>query len=91
MVNDEIMLTTYDNPFNPFENFEAWWKEDLRLGHDCCGTLAKVAGWNDVVSDAVNEVEVLRAIDEVVATEPTINRKQVTNVCLSFGGPTLRG
>ncbi len=75
MNNEEIMLTTYDNPFNPFENFEAWWKEDLRLGHDCCGILAKTAFLNDVASDTVNDEEVKRAIDEIVTAEPMIYRK----------------
>lgn len=75
MENDEVMLTTYDNPFNPFENFDAWWKEDLRLGHDCCGTLAQVASLNEVASDSINDEEVLRAIDEIVSSEPLIYRK----------------
>ena len=73
-MNDE-MLTTYDNVFNPFENFEAWWKEDLRLGHDCCGMLAKVASLNEVGSDSVNDAEVSRAMDEIIASEPTIYKK----------------
>ena len=75
MENEEIMLTTYDNPFNPFENFDAWWKEDIRLGHDCCGTLAKVASLNTIASDSVNDEEVSRAINEIVEAEPLIYRK----------------
>ena len=39
----DSMLTTFDNRFNPFTDFIRWWKEDLRLGHDCCGTLAREA------------------------------------------------
>lgn len=79
MKKDENMLTTYDNPFDPFENFEIWWKEDLRLGHNCCGILAKVATLNDVASDAVNDAEVSRAIDEIVAAEPLIYKKVKRN------------
>ena len=36
----DSMLTTFDNPFNPFTEFDRWWKEDLLLGHNCCGLLA---------------------------------------------------
>lgn len=72
---DNVMLTTYDNPFDPFEEFDAWWKEDLRLGHDCCGTLAREAVINDVASDSVNDAEVLRAIDSIVQAEPLIYKK----------------
>lgn len=75
MENEEVMLTTYDNPFNPFDEFDAWWKEDLRLGHDCCGTLASIVILNDVASDTMNEEEVSRAIDDLIALEPTIYKK----------------
>ena len=72
---DDVMLTTYDNPFDPFEDFDRWWKEDLLLGHDCCGLLAKTAMVRKVASDEDNDREVLRAIDEIVKFEPTIYKK----------------
>lgn len=74
-MNENVMLTTYDNPFNPFTQFDAWWKEDLRLGHDCCGTLAKESLTNDVDSDSLNERVILETIDRLVAEEPLIFRK----------------
>lgn len=58
----DFMLTTYDNPFSPFTDFDAWWKMDLILGHDCCGTLARESNVSDVASDELNE----QAIDEAM-------------------------
>ena len=72
---NEYMLTTYDNPFNPFEDFIIWWKEDLRLGHDCCGLLASVANISDIASQSVNDEDIERAIDEIVKKEPMIYKK----------------
>lgn len=70
----DYMLSTYDNPFNPFEDFETWWKQDLALGHDCCGTLAREANISSIYSDKRNDEETVRAIKEIVKREPAIYR-----------------
>ncbi len=75
MEAEDVMLTTYDNPFDPFEDFEQWWKQDLLLGHNCCGRIAEVAMTRKVASDEDNDLEVLRAIDEIVNFEPMIYKK----------------
>lgn len=69
---EDAMLTTFDNTFNPFTEFERWWKEDLRLGHDCCGSLARNALTSEIFSDEVNEKIVIDAMNDIVANEPTI-------------------
>ena len=71
----DYMLTTYDNRFNPFTDFVAWWKEDLRLGHDCCGLLARTANTSPFFSDEVNEADIDAAMDYIVACEPMTYRK----------------
>lgn len=68
----DSMLTTFDNPFNPFTEFSRWWKEDLLLGHDCCGTLARESNVSDVSSDEINEKEIVEAMNRIVEKEPTI-------------------
>lgn len=75
MDDKDYMLTTYDNPFNPFTEFERWWKEDLLLGHDCCGLLARTANSVDIASDEVNDEDLLAAIDYIVSNEPMIYKK----------------
>lgn len=69
------MLTTYDNPYNPFLNFEAWLKEDLRLGHDCCGVLARESATSNILGDDVNDRDIEEAMDRIVEREPIIYRK----------------
>lgn len=75
----EFMLTTFDNPFNPFEEFEAWWKQDLLLGHDCCGVLAKEAATSNYWSDEKNEEEIERAANYLVQQNPTLFKKVYRN------------
>lgn len=72
---EEFMLTTFDNPFNPFDDFIAWYKFDMLLGHDCCGTLAREAATSEVFSDAVNEKYIREAADRICTEEPMIYRK----------------
>lgn len=74
-MENDVMLSTYDNPFNPFKDFDAWWKEDLRLGHDCCGMIARLVTVGFHVTDVTNDEEILAAINEIVEGEPLIYRK----------------
>lgn len=71
-MENEFMLTTYDNPFNPFTDFIRWWKEDLLLGHDTCGTLARESNVSDIASDEVNEQYIDEAMKRIVMNEPMI-------------------
>lgn len=75
VTDSDVMLTTFDNPFSPFDEFDSWWKEDLRLQHDCCGILGRTALTSSVFSDEVNERIIDEAIDEIIAREPLIYRK----------------
>jgi hypothetical protein len=70
---DDAMLTTFDNPFNPFKEYDQWFKWDF-LGFNCQGTLANEAIYSDVASDSVNELETLLAMKRIVKKYPKIYR-----------------
>lgn len=72
---NDYMLTTYDNPINPFTDFEAWFKMDMILGHNTCGTLANEAQTSHIFSDEVNEKEIDRAMNYIISQEPLIYKK----------------
>lgn len=69
---DEVMLTTVNNPFNPFNDFDSWLNFDYKNGIDCCGTLARVAKTSNALSDELNEVEIEAAMDSLVDSMPTV-------------------
>lgn len=62
----EIMLTTKDNPFDPFTDFANWFQFDTIKGYNSCGLLARISNVSDRLSpiDYVEETE--RAIDEII-------------------------
>lgn len=60
------MLTTIDNPFDPFTEFDAWFQFDEEKGHHTCQFLAKVSRTSSEMSDSDYEKEIDRAIDEIV-------------------------
>ena len=62
----KCMLTTFDNPFDPFEQFDSWFLFDTEKGYNSCAYLARVARTSDQLSDKENETEIERAIDEII-------------------------
>ncbi len=63
------MLTTVDNPFDPFEQFAAWFMFDIQKGYNSCAFLGRIAKTSDQFSQEENEREVERAIDEIVQND----------------------
>lgn len=62
----ECMLTTNDNPFDPFEDFTSWFLFDVEKGYNTCSYLARIANLTDDLSQQEANQEVERAIDEII-------------------------
>lgn len=65
-MDNKCMLTTFDNPFDPFEQFTSWFLFDVEKGYNTCGRLARIAKLSDGLSEKEVEKEVSRAIDEII-------------------------
>ena len=63
----KCMLTTNDNPFDPFDDFDSWYQFDVDKGYNYCAYLARIARTSDQLSDYENDKEVERAIDEIIS------------------------
>ena len=59
-------LSTFDNPFDPYENFPSWFMYDIEKGYDCCGYLARIANLSDEMTQKEIDEELERAIDEIL-------------------------
>ena len=69
MFLEQYALTTIDNPFDPFEQFVSWFLFDMEKGYVTCDYLARVTRTSDLLSDEENQLEIERAIDEVVKND----------------------
>lgn len=63
---NECMLTTVDNPFDPFEQFTSWRLFDLEKGYNCCERLARFVELPDDVSEQEENEIIENAIDEII-------------------------
>lgn len=73
----DVRLTTADNPFNPFTQWDEWLAYDIAKGHFSFALLARVARTSNGLSPSDNEQAVEDAIDEIVAMHPEIEYKKV--------------
>ncbi len=66
MMENEFMLTTVDNPFDPFEDFTSWFLFDVGKGYNSCSYLARIAKISDDMTEQEVSAEIERAIDEII-------------------------
>lgn len=65
------MLTTIDNPYDPFDEFDSWYACDLDLSRkherkDCCSFVDRIARTSEQLTEEENDLEIERAIDEII-------------------------
>lgn len=60
------MLTTVDNPFNPFTQYAEWSNYDEQCGYFTNSFLARVARISDELSEADLDLVYEEAVDEIV-------------------------
>lgn len=65
MPND-CRLTTFDNPYDPFEQFSSWFLFDVEKGYNTCSYLARIAQLSDDMTEKEESEEIERAIDEII-------------------------
>lgn len=63
----EMMLTTIDNPFNPFTQWDEWKRYDEDKKYYTCSYLARIAKTSDDLSEADYNKAIDDAIEEIVS------------------------
>lgn len=71
------MLTTVDNPYDPFTQFDEWYVWDQNAGYCTPGLLARIAFSSDEISDADQLLAIQQAIDEIVTENVSGVHKKV--------------
>lgn len=62
----DSFVTTYDNPFNPFEDFTNWLKFDHMMGYYTDARIARLTGNTDNLSEQDENQEIDRAVDTLL-------------------------
>lgn len=66
----DVMLTTIDNPYNPFTQFDEWFMFDVEKGYNTCSYLARLSPFSEdsTLKEESDDIELV--IDEIVACNP---------------------
>lgn len=68
-------LTTKDNPFDPFDQFDLWFEFDLAHKYNSCALLARIADTSSGSGLVSNEYIKVCAIDEIIDLFPDLYTK----------------
>ena len=71
-------LTTFDNPFDVFEEFEDWFRFDQSSGHFTSELLARVQRTSSDLSDKDQLMSLEQAIDDIIALDAELKYKKVS-------------
>lgn len=66
----KVNITTIDNPFDPFDEFDKWFDFDIEKGYYTCSKLARIANVTDDMSPFEEEEEIERAINRIIEIDP---------------------
>ena len=78
--SNECRLTTIDNPFDPFTQFDDWFLFDTEKGYNSCSRLDRVTKLSDEMSEVEINEEIERAIDEIIKYDFLNIYKKVTKI-----------
>lgn len=69
-------ITTVDNPYDPCDQFDQWYRFDCDHGYNSCGLLARLAYTSSQLTDNENAYEIELAIDQIIKADPlNLHRK----------------
>ena len=65
LITDDVMLTTIDNPWHPFTNFDEWMTYDHEMGYDTLCYLDRIANASEELSDNDYDAAILEGMKEI--------------------------
>ena len=72
-----VAITTIDNPYDPFEQFDEWFAFDELKGYHSCSYLARIVRSSDELSIENQLYALDQAIDEIIRENPNGIYKKV--------------
>lgn len=79
MPNEEVFVTTSDNPYNFFTQFDEWYAFDMQKGYNTCGLVARLAIDSEYLTDEELHQNLESVVDEICKYNVTGLYKKVVN------------
>lgn len=73
----KTFVTTTDNPYDYFTQFDDWYAFDTQKGYNTCSYLARIAKTSDELSSEEEDTAIESAVDEIVGLNLTGNYKKI--------------
>lgn len=71
----DVMLTTFDNPFNPFKNFKQWFAWDTAAGYNTLSYLDRLCPHSSEDFGNFEDYMYEKAMDSIIRFEPQTYHK----------------
>ena len=66
MTRNKIAITTFDNPYDPFDQFDQWFLFDVEKKYNTCSLMARLSHLSDDMTQKEEDEEVERVIDRII-------------------------
>lgn len=77
------MLTTVDNPFSPFTQYNEWCQWDESAGYNSNALLARVVRMSDELSESDQDLAIKQGIEEIVSVNASGVHRMVSSSSVS--------
>lgn len=69
-MENNVRITTIDNPYDPFTDWFKWYMYDMEKGYNTCSKLARLSTFREDMTDKELIDEEHRAIDRLIELDP---------------------
>lgn len=69
-------ITTFDNPWDPYENFDEWFAFDSKH-HKTCELLGRISYTSNQLNDEENDEEIENALNQILKYDVECKYKRV--------------
>ncbi len=78
--NRLVRITTIDNPYDPFEDFNNWFLFDIEKGYYTCDKLGRLSNFSELMTEKQEKEETERTIDRLIELDPLNIYKKVEKI-----------
>lgn len=64
--DEDVLLTTVDNPWNPWVSYDEWYAYDSAKGHNTLNLLARITNVSLDLPDSARDFAIRQAMKEIV-------------------------